>query len=150
MTHSFELTTTWVLDADRERVFEVVRDFAAWPEWWPGVERVELDGEAMEQVWRSRLRYPVRFRAVVDTIEAPERITGRVEGALRGIGRCRLGEVPGGTQVDFELSVETTERWMNLVAPLARPVFVWNHDELMRRGGEGIARRLGVTLREMR
>ena len=28
---------------------------------------------------------------------------------------------------------------MNLLAPLARPVFEWNHDWVMARGGEGIA-----------
>ena len=35
---------------------------------------------------------------------------------------------------------------MNLLAPVARPVFNWNHDELMRVGGESLARRLGTDL----
>ena len=35
---------------------------------------------------------------------------------------------------------------MNLLAPVARPVFSWNHDELMREGGESLARRLGADL----
>ena len=35
---------------------------------------------------------------------------------------------------------------MNLLAPVARPVFSWNHDELMRQGGQSLARRLGVDL----
>jgi carbon monoxide dehydrogenase subunit G len=145
----YRLTTTWLLGAEREAVFDVVRDFERWPEWWPGVEQVALEGDEMEQQWRSRLPYAVRFRAVVDAIEPPERIEGRVEGALRGTGRCRLDEAPEGTTVEFELEVETTEAWMNLVAPFARPVFVWNHSYLMRRGGEGIARRLGAPLVSM-
>ncbi len=147
---SYRLTTTWLLGAERERVFGVVRDFEAWPEWWPGVERVTLDGDAMEQVWRSRLPYAVHFRAVVDEIEPPSRIEGRVEGALRGTGRCSLSEAREGTKVVFELTVETTEAWMNLLAPLAKPIFVWNHDELMRRGGEGIASRLRAPLHAVR
>lgn len=150
MSRAYRLTTTWVLGAERERVFEIVRDFEAWPEWWPGVERVTLDGDSMEQVWRSRLPYAVRFGAIVEAIEPPELVRGRVDGALRGTGLCVLREVPEGTQVEFELAVETTEAWMNLIAPLARPVFVWNHDELMRRGGEGIARRLGAPLHAIR
>lgn len=143
---SYRLTTTWLLGAERERVFALIRDFERWPDWWPGVEEVSLDGDTMEQVWRSRLPYAVRFRAIVDEIEPPSRIDGRVEGALRGAGHCRLEAVPEGTRIDFELSVETTEAWMNLLAPLARPVFVWNHDHLMRRGGEGMARHLGAPL----
>jgi hypothetical protein len=35
---------------------------------------------------------------------------------------------------------------MNALAPLLRPAFVWNHDWVMRQGGEGLARRLGVPL----
>jgi hypothetical protein len=35
---------------------------------------------------------------------------------------------------------------MNLLAPVARPAFSWNHTELMREGGESLARRLGVDL----
>ncbi len=35
---------------------------------------------------------------------------------------------------------------MNLVAPVARPFFAWNHDWVMARGGEGIAGLLGCEL----
>jgi hypothetical protein len=35
---------------------------------------------------------------------------------------------------------------MNLLAPIARPVFKWNHDYVMQRGGEALARRLGARL----
>ena len=35
---------------------------------------------------------------------------------------------------------------MNLLAPLARPIFEWNHDVVMRRGAEGLARLLGARL----
>jgi hypothetical protein len=37
---------------------------------------------------------------------------------------------------------------MNLLAPIARPLFKWNHDVVMHWGGEGLARRLGVRLVE--
>jgi hypothetical protein len=35
---------------------------------------------------------------------------------------------------------------MNALAPLARPAFAWNHDYVMRGGGEGLAHRLGCRL----
>ena len=134
------------LPASPDALWDVIADPHHMPRWWPGVERVRIDGNEMEQVWRSRLPYAVAFRARVDAIEPPGLIEGRVEGALRGTGRCTLGEHPEGTEVRFVLEVETTEAWMNALAPLARPVFVWNHDTLMRRGGEGIAQRLGTEL----
>jgi hypothetical protein len=33
---------------------------------------------------------------------------------------------------------------MNLLAPVARPIFKWNHDVVMGWGAEGLARKLGV------
>ena len=41
-------------------------------------------------------------------------------------------------------NVRTTKPWMNLLAPLARPLFKWNHDVVMGWGAEGLARKLGV------
>jgi hypothetical protein len=35
---------------------------------------------------------------------------------------------------------------MNLLAPLARPVFAWNHDVVMRWGAEGLAKLLRAPL----
>jgi hypothetical protein len=35
---------------------------------------------------------------------------------------------------------------MNLLGPLARPAFSWNHDLVMRQGGHGLATELGATL----
>ena len=42
--------------------------------------------------------------------------------------------------------MHTTKPWMNAVAPIAAPVFRWNHHQVMRWGGEGIARHLGCRL----
>jgi uncharacterized membrane protein len=146
----YRFLTTWLLDAPGERVFDVVRDFERWPEWWRGVERVRMLGSgdrAMEQSWRSPVGYRVSFVAVVEAIEAPRLIEGAVDGTLAGTGRCTFLPLPrGGTAVLFELDVETAARWMTALAPLARPLFAWAHHALMRRGGEGIARRLGAHL----
>jgi hypothetical protein len=46
----------------------------------------------------------------------------------------------------YEWNVSTTKPWMNAIGPFARPVFERNHDVVMRWGGEGLARRLGVRL----
>jgi hypothetical protein len=33
---------------------------------------------------------------------------------------------------------------MNLLAPIAKPFFSWNHNVVMGWGGEGLAKRLGI------
>ena len=50
------------------------------------------------------------------------------------------------TAVVYEWNVSTTKPWMNLLAPIARPLFAWNHDWVMRNGGEGLAQLLGCRL----
>ncbi len=44
----------------------------------------------------------------------------------------------------YEWNVKTTKAWMNLLAPIAGPVFRWNHDTIMRWGEEGLKMRLGL------
>ncbi|HYI81252.1 MAG TPA: SRPBCC family protein [Thermoleophilaceae bacterium] len=151
---SYEFLTTWLLRAPRPEVWDALQDPIVWPAWWRGVESVvELDGGDSEQVgsryrvrWRSLVPYPVQFEFEVDRIEKPLLMAGRATGELAGTGTWRLYEQDGLTAVTYDWRVSTTKPWMNFVAPLARPVFEWNHDWVMARGGEGLARRLGVEL----
>ena len=62
---------------------------------------------------------------------------GRAEGDLNGQGRWRLLEEAGVTAVLYEWNVSTAKPWMKAVAPLARPLFAWNHDAVMRQGAGG-------------
>jgi len=150
----YRFLSTWLLEAPRERVWAQLKDAVAWPEWWQGVERVEeLDsgdelGEGSRHAiaWRSQIPYPLEFEFHTDEVKAPHRMAGRALGELEGTGVWRLWEEGGITAVVYDWDVATTKAWMNALAPLARPVFRWNHDVVMRQGGEGLARRLGVRL----
>ncbi len=151
---SYSFLTTWLLEAPRERVWEVLRDTAGWPAWWRGVVRVEQRGEPRSDgvggrhlvEWRSRVPYSVEFEFEVERVEAPLRMEGHASGDLDGRGCWRLYEEGGVTAVVYEWDVRTTKAWMNLVAPIARPIFEWNHDAVMRCGGQGLAQHLRSPL----
>ena len=150
----YEFLTTWLLDAPREDVWDAIWDSGEWPVWWRGVvEAVETDpgtpcgvGRRGRYAWRSRIPYPIRFDVVSTVVERPYVLEGHATGELEGIGRWRLFEQGDATAVLYEWNVRTTKRWMNLIGPVAAPVFRWNHDYVMRGGGAGIARELGVRL----
>jgi uncharacterized protein YndB with AHSA1/START domain len=150
----YRFLTTWVLAAERERVWDALHDSADWPQWWRGVERVEeiepggADGvgQLSRYTWKSKLPYELVFDMRTTRVERPHLTEGEATGELAGIGRWRLYEDDGTTAVVYEWSVHTTKAWMNLLAPLARPVFAWNHDWVMAHGGEGLARLLGCRL----
>jgi len=97
-------------------------------------------------VWRSRIPYELEFDFAVREVDAPRAMEGRATGALEGNGHWRLFEQDGVTAVLYDWRVATAKRWMNALAPVARPVFEYNHDVVMRWGGEGLARRLGCRL----
>jgi hypothetical protein len=103
-------------------------------------------GSRYRIAWRSRVPYELEFDFTVRTVDAPCCMAGHAEGDLDGTGIWRLFEQDSITAVVYEWDVASTKRWMNAMAPLARPVFEYNHDAVMRWGGEGLARRLGARL----
>jgi hypothetical protein len=132
----------------------VLKDVHRWPEWWRGVVRADqlhpggesLMGCCWRVEWRSRIPYSLEFDFTVERVEEPRLMGGRARGELEGLGCWRLLEEGGVTAVVYEWNVSTTKRWMNLVGPVARPIFSYNHDVVMGWGGEGLARKLGARL----
>lgn len=126
----------------------MLQEAERWPEWWRGVVRVEeLERRERYRIaWRSRIPYALEFEFAVRHQSPPRSMHGEARGDLEGSGHWRLFEEGGVTAVTYEWDVRTTKRWMSLLAPVARPVFEYNHDVVMRWGGEGLARRLGCRL----
>jgi uncharacterized protein YndB with AHSA1/START domain len=150
----YRFLTTWLLESPRQPVWDLIFDQDRWPEWWRGVEAVEVlepgepsgIGKLTRLTWRSRLPYDLTFEARTRAVEEPHLIEADASGELVGEGRWRLFEQGGVTAVLYEWNVGTSKRWMNALAPLLRPAFEWNHDWVMGNGGEGIAARLGCPL----
>jgi hypothetical protein len=150
----YSFLTTWLLESPREPVWEAIYNQAHWPQWWRGVEEAEElrpgdedgIGTVGRMVWKSLLPYRVGFEVTTTRVERPHLLEAHAVGELSGIGRWRLYEQDGITAVLYEWNVATSKAWMNLLAPIARPIFEWNHDWVMARGGEGIARLLGCHL----
>ena len=149
----YSFVTRWHLKAPIERVWEPLFRSERWPSWWPGVEDAVLlepgaddrVGSLWRYTWKSALPYRLTFEMRMTRIEPPVALEGVSRGELAGEGRWRLYRSEGGTLVRYEWDVCTTSRWMNVLSPLARPLFAWNHDVVMRHGGEGLSRLLGVS-----
>jgi hypothetical protein len=121
-----------------------------WPAWWRGVLSVdELQagdptglGSYYRMVMRSALPYRLCFNVRTTRLVRPTIIEAASDGELAGLGRWTLTPHSAGTAVRYDWNVETTKRWMRALAPIARPVFEWNHDVIMRWGLEGLEKRL--------
>jgi len=146
--------TVWRFGAPLAPVWDLIYDSENWPAWWRGVERVERlkDGGAdrvgcvHRYTWKSRLPYRLKFDMRLTRVEPLSVIEGEAVGELRGTGRWQFNDGGDVTTVRYDWRVETTKAWMNLLAPLARPLFEWNHDAVMAWGAEGLSRKLNAPL----
>lgn len=144
----------WRVAAAPAAVWRLVRRVDGWPDWWPSVRSVEPvpgRGEGSE-TWRftfaTRLPYAMVFDAAVVADEPGVGVETQVSGRVEGSGRWGVRPVDGGTLVRFDWSVRPTLRWMQVLSPVARPAFAWNHRALMVEGGRALARRLDSRLLE--
>jgi hypothetical protein len=151
---SYRFATCWNVAAPIESVWEVLTAGERWPEWWPYLESVEqvAAGDAAgigaihRYIWRGPLPYRLTFDMVVTRVERPFALGGTAWGDLEGSGLWTLqsGEDLT-TQIRYDWDVRTTRAWMNLLAPVARGLFAWNHDLVMKAGEKGLSRHLAIT-----
>ena len=142
----YRFVTHWHVRAPMEAVWEALYYSERWPGWWKGLERVvELEpgddrrvGCVRRFTWRGRLPYALVVEMRVTRVERPRVLESAASGELEGVGRWSLSEENGGTAARYDWNVRTTKRWMNRLAPVARPLFAWNHDVVMRWGEQGL------------
>lgn len=155
---AYKFVTIWRVKAPLEKVWNEIYHSEKWPEWWKGVERVtELKkgddlgvGSVRRYTWKSMLPYRLSFDMETVRVEPMSVVEGIARGELDGRGVWNLSNDGEYTTARYDWQVETTKPWMNLIAPLAGPLFKWNHDVVMKWGAEGLARRLGAVVIEER
>lgn len=139
--------STWRIEAPLKEVAEAIADVKAWPSWWKAVKEVHevkhatADygvGSIYHHVWQSALPYKIRFTIEVAEVVPFKRIVGLASGDLAGQGIWEFSYVNGFTIAKYTWSVRTTKLWMNIVAPVARPIFRWAHLWVMKDGETGL------------
>ncbi len=155
MAARYHFLSAYRMVGDQERVWDVIQDVPAWPAWWSWVKRVDVVREGGDDGVGARYRYTVRtptgYGFVYETeaveVERLRRIDITSSGEIVGRGRLAIEpRADGELHVWFAWLVETPKAWMTLLAPVARPVFTWNHDRMMDAFGAGLAREAGARL----
>ncbi len=160
MAARYHFISTYTLTSDRAAVWSALVDNEAWPTWWRWLSKIEelrapSTPDGVGAIYRNHVKAPTGYGFVYDTeiveVDPLRRIDGRSTGDIDGLGRFLLADAPGGgTDLTFAWLVATPKWWMNLLAPIARPAFTWNHDKLMTDFGIGLARVSGGSVRSSR
>jgi hypothetical protein len=148
----YEFVTFWEFDAPIDRVWDEIYDAEHWPQWWKAVKAVALVapgdasgiGAVRRYTWRGVLPYSLSFEMTTTRVEPCVRLEGTAVGELSGSGCWHFSDRDSRTQVGYNWNVETSTRWLQLLRPVARRLFEWNHDVVMRWGFEGLKQRLAA------
>jgi len=144
------------MTSSRDAVWATLLASEEWPSWWRWLKRIEVlraatSEEGVGAVYRNRIGSPTgysfTFESETAEVERLRRIdlilTGEIDGRVRYL---LSDDRSGGTHISYAQLVETPKWWMNLLAPVARPGFTWNHDKLMTDFGQGLAKASGGEL----
>lgn len=159
---AFDFVSRWQLAVGQETVWDTLVDFKSWPEWWSGLQSVEETapgddngiGQRATSRWRGPVGYTIEFE--IETVEREhlKSLKGKATGEMSGFGTWHISPIADleqpdriWTQVVYEWQVVATRKWMQLLNPVARPIFVYSHDHVMEAGAEGIAEYLECEMR---
>ncbi|MDQ5895287.1 MAG: hypothetical protein QG596_1548 [Actinomycetota bacterium] len=153
---AFAFVSRWELKAERLAVWDALVDFNEWPVWWPGLEKVietihgddEGIGQKATATWRGPVGYTLNM--AIEAVEKvqPDFLRGVATGDVVGEGTWQLGNTDDAwTSIEFDWNVRANRKWMEFLAPVARPLFVSSHDHVMKEGAEGLATHLSCDLR---
>lgn len=150
----YKFLTRWELQAPIETVWDAVSDPRTYTKWFPYISRVaqvapgdpDGAGRAYRFTITGKLPYSLSFTVENVRQDPPRLLDSRSTGQLEGTGRWELSQEGDITTALYYWHVRTTRRWMNLTAPLLRPLFAWNHHKIMDKGGTRLAAYLGARL----
>lgn len=155
MAADFCFVTHWSIQAPLDQVYETIKACEDWPQWWQGSIRVEKQqegdhsgvGSVYRFTWEGKIPYRFSFVLRVTQAIPGVLIEGQAEGEIVGTGRWEFTSQPDATWVTYTWIVRTNRLWMNVLAPIAKPLFKWNHDQVMRQGEQGLIRWLQAKSR---
>jgi hypothetical protein len=132
--------STWVLPYPPDDVYQALYDVVSYPLWWPEFREVTRATDLLfRMVVRSFLPYRITYMLRRDIADlATGRLEATVDGDISGVIGWMVTPGPAGTTVRFREIVECRMELLNLLAPIARWAFEFNHQLMMRDGLVGL------------
>ena len=147
----FVFCSRWEVAVPPERTAELLTDLAGYPGWWPQTLAVaRLGPQTARVLCRSRLPYTLDLVLDLVSQDLPL-LEVAIAGDLNGRAQWRLDATDAGegTLMTFTQEVQVGGL-LGHIAPLVRPILVWNHEQMMNgaRHGMGAALSTPVSVRD--
>jgi hypothetical protein len=146
----YQFHSLWEIPAGLPSTEKAILDMSHWAEWWPGLvasnfvkQDVAVEHSIVSATWKSTFGYQLAICITITAYKKLGYISFDSEGDLVGSGKWSfIATTPDNTQMDIIWNVATNKAWMNLLAPLLRPIFIHAHHTLMKKGATGLTRYL--------
>jgi hypothetical protein len=132
MTH-YSFTTSFRIYSSVEEVWKTLLDYPHWKTWWKGVRQMRVETNKTGQLLHVSIGYPfysLKLKLQVTNVE------------LGKVGLFLLHGDANKTNVTFDWNVSTPKPWMNAVAKVAKPLFEFSHNLVMKWFVHGLAKQL--------
>lgn len=156
-SNEYHFITHWKLKARQDEIFEIFKDVASLPRWWPAVYLdakviTAGDGEGLgkrvDLHTKGWLPYTLRWQFVVAEV-TPHGSTLVAEGDFVGRGIWTFAQVDEWVEVTYDWKIEANKPLLKYLSFALRPLFSMNHHWAMDQGEKSLAlelrRRAGDT-----
>lgn len=142
---NYNFTSVWHINSPLAQAEAAIQDVANWPRWWPSLTTVNIQKETTSLIgseanlsWRAALGYMLQLQITITERKPGSKLAFTSEGDLTGGGEWLFVGKGSQTAMTINWRVSTTKPWMNLLAPLLKPVFIASHHKVMRDGEKGL------------
>jgi uncharacterized protein YndB with AHSA1/START domain len=145
--NQYTFLTTWRIPATPDEVWPLIANMATYPTWWGKVYKEvqpigNVAGLAVGNEYRIHskgyLPYHLYFTVRIEALEPPHRVLISASGDFIGTGEWTVKPNGEMTEANLDWRISTGKSLLNLLAPVARPLFATNHNWAMQRGEEGL------------
>jgi ribosome-associated toxin RatA of RatAB toxin-antitoxin module len=141
----YRFRSEWLLPATPDRVFNALADLGDYVLWWPEIKQVaRVDEDSATITCRATLPFELVFTTTRSREDRDDRVLeATLRGDLEGTTRWTIRSAADDTTVAvFDEDVVARKRLLRAFSPVARPVFGWNHEVMMRHGHAGLIHHL--------
>lgn len=126
------------LPLPREDVWTLISGVSEYRRWWPWLRVFDAAALAEGEEWRCQVQPPVpylvRFRVVIEQVEAPKLVRAEVHGDVVGHATLALGETAEGCSATLRSSLAPGNTALQLISRFAAPVARFGHDWVLDSG----------------
>lgn len=140
MERSGSITTVhrYDLPLPREEVWGLISEVSHYRRWWPWLRSFDAAALAAGEEWRCAVQppvpYVVRFRVVIEHVEAPVLVRATVKGDVVGTATLTLDDGEDRCTATLRSSLAPGNSALRLISRFAAPIARFGHDWVLDSG----------------